>query len=235
MMKTFGFESYNVALATRPEKYIGSDEIWDEATDKLKQALTSMKILYEVDPGGGAFYGPKIDIKIEDALGREWQGPTIQVDFNLPQRFDITYIGEDGQEHQIVMVHRTVLGAMERFLASLIEHYAGAFPVWLAPVQAVIIPVADRHLDYAGKIEAELKKADIRVNVDARSERINQKIRQAQLDKIPYMLIIGDKEAATNTVSVRLRSGEQASEQPLESFIKSVRAAIVDKVKDLRL
>ncbi len=229
MMKTFGFESYNVALATRPEKYIGNDEIWDEATEKLQQALASMNIIYKIDPGGGAFYGPKIDIKIEDALGREWQGPTIQVDFNLPQRFDITYIGEDGQEHPIVMVHRTVLGAMERFLASLIEHYAGAFPVWLAPVQVVIIPIADRHLDYAGKIEAELKKADIRVNVDSRSERINQKIRQAQLEKVPYMLVVGDKEEADSSVSVRLRSEEQLPSQTLESFIEMVKRIIDSK------
>ncbi|MFC2071049.1 threonine--tRNA ligase, partial [Chloroflexota bacterium] len=234
MMKAFGFESYNIALATRPEKYIGSDQIWDEAIETLKKTLAHMNIEYAVDPGGGAFYGPKIDIKIEDALGREWQGPTIQVDFNLPQRFDITYIGEDGQEHPIAMVHRTVLGAMERFLASLIEHYGGAFPVWLAPVQAVIIPIADRHIDYACKIEADFKKADIRVNVDARSERINQKIRQAQLEKVPYMLVVGDKEEADSSVSVRLRTGEQLPAQTVNSFIEGITKIITDRSLDLR-
>ncbi len=158
MMKTFGFEKYQVYLATRPEKYAGTNELWDEATETLKRALARLNMEYEVDPGGGVFYGPKIDIKLEDALGRAWQGPTTQVDFNLPQRFDVTYIGEDSREHQVAMVHRTVLGSMERFLASLIEHYAGAFPVWLAPVQVTVIPVADRHLDYAHQIEAGAEK-----------------------------------------------------------------------------
>ena len=187
-----------------------------------------------MDPGGGVFYGPKIDIKLEDALGREWQGPTTQVDFNLTQRFDVTYVGEDGREHPVAMVHRTVLGSMERFLASLIEHYGGAFPVWLAPVQVMIIPVADRHLDYARKLESELGSERVRVKVDARSERVNLKIRQAQLDKIPYMLVVGDKEVDTSTVSVRLRSGEQLSSQSLNNFKETVRLAISNKVKDLK-
>ncbi|GAI26066.1 unnamed protein product, partial [marine sediment metagenome] len=187
---------------------------------------------YEIDPGEGVFYGPKIDIKFEDAQGRAWQGPTIQVDFNLPQRFDVTYIGEDGQEHPAAMVHRTVLGSMERFLATLIEHYGGAFPVWLAPVQARVIPIADRHLDYAHKLEAELKKEGVRIEVDDRSERVNLKIRQAQLDKIPYMLVVGDKEAATATVSIRLRSGEQLADQSIDSFKNTVRTAIANKIRD---
>ncbi|MFC1864968.1 threonine--tRNA ligase [Chloroflexota bacterium] len=233
MMETFGFTSYHVFLATQPGKYVGTDQIWDEATDTLKRAIDRLKIEYDVDPGGGAFYGPKIDIKLEDALGREWQGPTIQVDFNLPQRFDVTYIGEDGQEHPVAMVHRTVLGAMERFLASLIEHYGGAFPVWLAPVQVVVIPVADRHLDYSWKLEAELRREGVRVKVDARSERVNLKIRQAQLDKVPYMLVVGDKEVAASTVSIRLRSGEQLSSQSFDSFKETVRMAIANKAKDL--
>jgi len=234
MMETFGFTSYRVFLATRPEKYAGASEVWEEATETLRQALTRLEIDYDIDPGGGVFYGPKIDIKLEDALGRAWQGPTIQVDFNLPQRFDVTYVGEDGQEHPVAMVHRTVLGAMERFLASLIEHYGGAFPVWLAPVQVMVIPVADRHLDYARKLEAELSSEGVRIKVDARSERVNLKVRQAQLDKIPYILVVGDKEVAAATVSVRLRSSEQLSSQSFDSFKETVRVAIANRVKDLK-
>jgi len=230
MIDTFGFADYQVLLSTRPEKYAGTIQVWEEATETLKQALARLRLAYDIDPGEGVFYGPKIDIKFEG-----WQGPTIQIDFNLPQRFDVTYIGQDGQEHLVAMVHRTVLGSMERFLASLIEHYGGAFPVWLAPVQVMVIPVADRHLDYAHKLEAELKSEGIRVGVDARSERVNFKIRQAQLDKIPYMLVVGDKEAEAFTVSVRLRSGEQLASQPFDSFKETVRIAIVNKVRDLRL
>jgi threonyl-tRNA synthetase len=233
MIDTFGFTSYQVLLSTRPEKYAGTMQVWDEATETLSQALARLKIAYNIDPGEGVFYGPKIDIKFEDAQGRGWQGPTIQVDFNLPQRFTVTYIGEDGKEHLVAMIHRTVLGSMERFLASLIEHYGGAFPVWLAPLQVMIIPVADRHLDYAYKLEAELRSEGIRSEVDARSERMNLKIRQAQLDKIPYMLVVGDKEVATATVSVRLRSGERAASQSFDSFKKTVTTAIADKIKDL--
>jgi len=234
MMETFGFTNYKVLLSTRPEKYAGDIQIWEEATQILRQALARLKIDYNIDPGQGVFYGPKIDITFADVLGRAWQGPTIQVDFNLPQRFDVTYIGEDSREHQVAMVHRTVLGSMERFLASLIEHYGGAFPVWLAPVQVMVIPVADRHLDYAHKLEAELRSEGVRVEVDARSERMNLKIRQAQLDKVPYMLVVGDKEVAASTVSVRLRSGEQLSSQPFDSFKETIRTAIVNKVKDLK-
>ena len=233
MMNTFGFPNYQVLLATRPEKYAGAAEVWEEATEILGRALARLKINYNIDPGEGVFYGPKIDIKLEDALGRAWQGPTIQVDFNLPRRFDVTYIGEDGKEHLVAMVHRTVLGSMERFVASLIEHYGGAFPVWLAPFQVMVIPVADRHLDYAYKLESQLRNERIRVGVDARSERVNLKIRQAQLDKVPYMLVVGDKEVANSTVSVRLRSGEQLPPQPFDSFKETVTTAITDKIKDL--
>jgi threonyl-tRNA synthetase len=233
MIDTFGFRNYQMLLSTRPEKYAGTIEIWDKSTDILRQALERTGLPYDIDPGEGVFYGPKIDIKFESALGKAWQGPTIQVDFNLPPRFDVTYMGEDGQEHPVVMVHRTVLGSMERFLATLLEHYGGAFPVWLAPVQARIIPVADRHLEYAHKIEAELKKGGVRAETDDRSERINLKIRQAQLEKIPYMLVVGDKEVATRTISIRLRSGKQISDQSLASFKKTVKAAITKKVKDI--
>ena len=235
MMETFGFTSYRVYLATRPEKYTGTDQMWDEATETLKRAIARLQIEYDIDPGGGVFYGPKIDIKLEDALGREWQGPTTQVDFNLPERFDVTYVGSDGREHPVAMVHRTVLGSMERFLASLIEHYGGAFPIWLAPVQVVLIPVADRHLDYACKLEAELRDRGIRAEVDARSERMNLKIRQAQMEKVPCMLIIGDKEVTENTVSVRLRSGEQLSAQPIDSFKERIGKALATKSQDLLL
>jgi len=229
MVDTFGFSNYQVYLSTRPEKYAGSLEAWEEATKILGQALDRMKIDYEIDPGEGVFYGPKIDIKFEG-----WQGPTIQVDFNLPQRFDVTYIGDDGQEYPVVMVHRTVLGSMERYLASLIEYYGGAFPVWLAPVQVVVIPIADRHLDYAYKLGDELKGESIRVEVDARSETVNRKIRQAQLDKVPYMLVVGDKEVADSTVSVRLRSGEQLSAQSFDSFKEKVGAAIKSRANELK-
>jgi threonyl-tRNA synthetase len=235
MIDTFGFTTYRVLLSTRPEKYAGALKVWEEATDTLRRALEKLDVAYEIDPGEGVFYGPKIDIKFEDALGRGWQGPTIQIDFNLPQRFDVTYIGEDGREHSVAMVHRTVLGSMERFLASLIEHYGGAFPVWLAPFQVMIIPIADRHLDYAHQLEDELRNEGIRAKVDTRSERVNLKIRQAQLDKVPYMLIVGDKEVADSTISVRLRSGEQAASQSLDSFKESVKAAIASRAKDLEL
>ena len=235
MVDTFGFTNYQILLSTRPEKYAGTIQVWEQATETLSQALARLELDYVVDPGEGVFYGPKIDIKFKDVLGRGWQGPTIQVDFNLPQRFNVTYIGEDGQEHLVAMVHRTVLGSMERFLASLIEHYGGAFPVWLAPVQVVVIPVADRNLDYAHKLEAELKSESVRIKVDARSERINLKIRQAQLDKIPYMLVVGDKEVASSTVSVRLRSGEQVSSLSLASFKEALKRVIANKAKDLKL
>jgi threonyl-tRNA synthetase len=234
MWKAFGFEKYKVYLSTRPAKAIGTEEQWRQAEEALRKVLNEQGINFETDEGGGAFYGPKIDIKIEDTLGREWQMTTIQFDFNLPERFDMVYMGRDGQEHQPYMIHRALLGAWERFFGLLIEHYAGAFPVWLAPVQVMIIPVADHHLDYAGKIEAALKNENIRVKIDDRSERINLKIRQAQLDKVPYMLVVGDKEESSATVSVRLRSGEQLPSQSPSSFIETVRKAIINKEIDLK-
>ena len=218
MMRTFGFEEYEVYLSTRPEKYAGTLEMWEEATQTLERALTRLGVAYTVDPGEGVFYGPKIDIGLKDALGRAWQGPTTQVDFNLPQRFDVTYVDSDGAERTVVMVHRTVLGSMERFLGCLIEHYGGAFPFWLAPVQAVIIPIADRHADYAFAVEAELKGSGVRAQADARSERMNAKIREAQVQKVPCMLIVGDREVETGTVSVRLRSGEDMGAQTVAAF-----------------
>jgi threonyl-tRNA synthetase len=232
MMDTFGFSNYQVFLSTRPEKYAGELKTWENATETLRQALVRVGIDYQIDPGEGVFYGPKIDIKFEDALGRGWQGPTIQVDFNLPQRFDVNYIGPDGKEHLVAMVHRTVLGSMERFLASLIEHYGAAFPVWLAPVQVIVIPVADRHFDYALQIASELKSEGTRVKVDRRSETVNLKIRKAQLEKVPYMLVLGDREIDAATISIRSRSGRQLT-QPISDFKESLREEIVTKAKDI--
>jgi len=232
MMNTFGFNEYELLLSTRPDKYAGTIQIWEEATEVLRNVLENLKLDYTIDPGEGVFYGPKIDVKLRDALGRLWQGPTIQVDFNLPQRFDVDYIGDDGLEHQVAMVHRTVLGSMERFMACLIEHYAGAFPVWLSPVQVVIIPIADRHLSYAHQVASELRECGIRVQVDDRSERMNLKIREAQLAKIPYMFVVGDKELDASKVSLRLRNGEDLGLLALPQFMDRVNPIIETKSPD---
>ena len=226
MMSSFGFDQYELFLSTRPEKYAGTESMWVEATESLKRVLERLALPYEVDPGQGVFYGPKIDIKLKDALGHVWQGPTIQVDFNLPQRFGVCYIGEDGSEHSVTMIHRTVLGSMERFLACLIEHYGGAFPVWLSPVQAMIIPIADRHVDYTRKIESDLKNEGIRALVDDRPERMNLKIRDAQLEKVPYMLIVGDKEVASSSASLRLRNGEDLGLETVAEIRSRIQSAI---------
>ena len=208
LLRSFGFEQFEVMLATRPEKAVGGTERWEFATDSLSRTLQARGQPYEVDEAGGAFYGPKIDIHIRDAIGRLWQITTVQFDFNLPERFGLTYVGEDGSERQPYMIHRALLGAMERFMGVLIEHYGGAFPTWLAPVQATVIPIADRHLDYAARVEAQLAKSGIRVQTDRRNERMNAKIRDAQLQKIPYMLIVGDREIDAEGVAVRIRTGE---------------------------
>jgi threonyl-tRNA synthetase len=229
MLDTFDFPKYKVYLSTRPKDAIGEPQRWEDAQNALRRVIMENKLDYEVDEGGGAFYGPKIDIKIQDALGREWQTTTIQFDFNEPERFGMVYAGADGKEHQPYMIHRALFGSWERFFGLLIEHYAGAFPVWLAPVQVRIIPVADRHLEQAHKLEKEMKGRGIRVDVDDRSERMNPKIRQAQLEKIPYMVVIGDKEVADNTVSVRLRSGEQMPVRPAAEFIEAVCKEIADR------
>ncbi|MCJ7575203.1 MAG: threonine--tRNA ligase [Dehalococcoidia bacterium] len=229
MMSSFGFGEYELLLSTRPEKYAGTVSMWEEATGALKHVLEKLDSHYEVDPGEGVFYGPKIDIKLKDAVGHVWQGPTIQVDFNLPQRFDVCYIGEDGLEHNVVMIHRTVLGSMERFLACLVEHYGGAFPVWLSPVQATIVPIADRHVGYAHEIESVFRNDGIRVRVDDRSERMNLKIREAELEKVPYMLVVGDKEMASSSVSLRLRSGENLGSESVPQVKSRIMAAIEAK------
>ncbi len=223
MMKTFGYDEYIVELAVRdPEdtsKYVGAEEHWLQAEEALIGALKRKNLDYTRGEGEAKFYGPSIDIKVKDAMGRAWQGPTIQVDFNFPERFDLEYVGEDGQPHRPVMVHRTVLGAMERFVAGLIEQYGGAFPVWLAPVQAAVIPIADRHNAYAQTVAKQLRDADYRVEVDDSSERMGAKIRKAQLDKIPYMLVVGDREMEAGAVAVRKRTGEDLKAKPLDEFM----------------
>jgi len=223
MLRSFGFDRYEMELSLSDpdhmEKYAGSPERWREAESVLERILIRRGETYRRSPGEAAFYGPKIDIKLIDALGRGWQGPTIQFDFNLPERFDLTYMGEDGQLHRPYMVHRTVLGSMERFLGSLIEHHGGAFPVWLAPVQARILPVADRHLDYAERVRDRLAREGLRVEVDGRNEKVSWKIRQAQLEKVPYMLVVGDREQDSGAVAVRHRSEGDLGARPLEEFV----------------
>ena len=219
LLRSFGFERYDVMLSTKPDKAVGDDNRWELATESLRTTLVERGIDYEVDEGGGAFYGPKIDIHIRDAIGRQWQITTVQFDFNLPDRFDLAYIGDDGKEHRPYMVHRALLGTMERFMGVLIEHYAGAFPVWLSPVQAEIIPIAERHTSYAREIASRLvDAAGIRAHVDGRGDRMNAKIRNAQLQKIPYMLIVGDREVQTNTAAVRLRAGGDLGPLPIDEI-----------------
>ena len=228
MLKTFGFE-YEVNLSTRPEKFVGTEENWRLATEALEKAMKSRKIKYEIDPGAGVFYGPKIDIKLKDAIGRLWQGPTIQVDFNIPERFDLSFVGEDGAKHRPAMIHRVVLGSIERFLGALIEHYAGAFPAWLAPVQVSILPIADRHIEYANKLKDALMEKDIKVEIDSRREKIGAKIRDAQLQKVPYMLIVGDKEAKEEKVSVRSRSKGDLGPKGAKEFSAELLEEIASK------
>ncbi len=220
LLRAFGFEDIHAFLATRnPEKAIGSEEEWVAPTEALRAALERAEIPYRIDENEATFYGPKIDLKLNDALGREWQLTTIQIDFTLAPRFDLSFVGEDGQEHRPYVIHRALLGSMERFMGVLIEHYAGAFPIWLSPIQAVLIPIADRHIEYAHQVAEKLKDAGLRVEVDARGERMNAKIRDAQLQKIPYMLVVGDRESERDAVAVRLRSGEDLGAMPVDDFV----------------
>ncbi len=225
VMKVFKFE-YEVNLSTRPEKFAGTEENWEHATNVLKKALTDKKIPFEIDPGAGVFYGPKIDIKFKDAIGRTWQGPTVQVDFNLPKRFDLSYVAEDGQKKQPVMVHRAILGSIERFLGALIEHYGGAFPVWLAPVQVTVMTIADRHNEYAENIGQKLREKGFRVELNLRKEKIGAKIRDAQMQKVPYMIIIGDKEQEAKKIAVRHRSKGDLGAVELDSFVSDLSTEI---------
>jgi len=233
LLRSFGFHEYDVMLSVRDperkEKYIGDDVMWEMAEGSLVKALEHRELSYKREEGEAVFYGPKIDIKIKDALGRAWQCTTIQFDFNLPERFDLTFVGQDGREHRPYMVHRALLGSMERFFGVLIEHYAGAFPVWLAPVQVEVIPIADRHNEYAHQVAGQLREAGLRVEVDDSSERMQAKIRAAQLQKIPYMLVVGDREAEKGTAAVRLRTEEDLGPRPVEEFISMAREAIAEK------
>jgi threonyl-tRNA synthetase len=229
ILGTFGFNEYEVYLSTRPEKYVGSVENWDKATEALRNALEVKQIKYEVDPGEGVFYGPKIDIKIKDTLGRSWQCSTVQVDFNLPDRFQLEYIGEDGKAHQPIMIHRALMGSLERFFGILIEHYGGNFPLWLAPVQAVIIPITDRHHPYAQTILQKLRSQQIRCELDRRNEKIGFKIREAEVQKIPYMIIIGDKEVENKTVSVRHKKDGDKGAMEIDSLLNLMREEINSK------
>jgi threonyl-tRNA synthetase len=222
----FGFNDVTAYLSTRPEKAVGLPERWDQAIHSLENALQAEKINYEVDEGGGAFYGPKIDLKIKDALGRPWQLGTVQFDFNLPERFNLTYIGEDGQEHQPYMVHRALLGSLERFFGILIEHYAGAFPPWLAPEQVRILPVSKKALDYAREVEKTLRLADVRVKIDSDNEKLGAKVRKAQLSKIPFMLVVGARDAQAGVVSVRSRELGDEGTMSAQSFIERLTAAV---------
>ena len=223
LLDAFGFADYGVSLSTRPDKYVGDPEMWDHATGSLRTALEQRHLAFEVDEGGGAFYGPKIDINITDALGRAWQCTTVQFDFNLPERFDLTFQDAGGGRSRPYMVHRAVLGSMERFLGVLIEHYGGAFPLWLAPVQASVIPIADRHLEYAQQVQGTLTGAGFRVEVDGRSERMNLKIRNAQMMKVPYMLVVGDREMEAGAVAVRQRDGEDLGAMKLAVFLERLK------------
>jgi threonyl-tRNA synthetase len=217
--RTFGF-SYSTALSTRPEKSMGSDEQWELATNSLKAALEESGVSYTIQEGEGAFYGPKIEYHLKDALGRTHQCGTIQLDMNLPERFDLTYVGEDGKPHRVIMLHRAILGSLERFIAILIEHYAGKFPFWLAPVQVAVLPVSDRFVEYAIGVKKELQRAGIRVSVDLSNEKLGYKIRQAQLEQLPYMVVVGEKELAENSVSLRQREAGDLGSMPLHAFVK---------------
>jgi len=235
MLEAFGFREFDIYLSTRPHegKAVGEPERWEQAEAALRGALDDRGLPYSIDEGGGAFYGPKIDVKVKDSLGRSWQCSTIQFDFNLPERFDMTYIGEDGQQHRPYMVHRALLGSLERFIGCLIEHYAGAFPAWLAPVQAALIPIADRHVEFAETVRTRLRAAGIRAVVDESSERMNAKIRNAQLQKIPYMMVVGDREVEADAVSLRLRTEEDLGAQPVDDAIAMIERVIAEKSLDL--
>jgi threonyl-tRNA synthetase len=226
LWRTLGFHEYQIELAVRDpnnlDKYMGTDEEWAQAEAALEHALVAHGLPYRRAEGEAVFYAPKIDIHLVDALGRKWQCSTIQVDFNLPERFDLTYIAEDGRQHRPFMVHRALLGSLERFFGLLIEHYAGAFPVWLAPVQAIVLPIADRHNQYAARVQQALQARGLRAQLDDRSERVNAKIRDAQLQKIPYMLVVGDREVEQGTVAVRLRSGENLGPQALDDVVERI-------------
>ncbi|MBS3791303.1 threonine--tRNA ligase [Candidatus Bipolaricaulota bacterium] len=230
ILSAFGFEDYQIALSTKPEKSVGDEVKWDKATEALKEAIVDLDLDYDVEEGEGAFYGPKIDVHLEDALGRLWQTTTVQFDFNLPERFDMTYMGSDGQEHRPYMIHRALLGTLERFFGILVEHYKGAFPVWLSPLQAVVLPVTEDNNEYAEEVAGKIAESGIRV--EARTdvdENLSRQIHEAQLEKIPYMLVVGDREEESGEVSLRLRTEEDLGPRPLDEFIDFAKEKIRDK------
>jgi threonyl-tRNA synthetase len=237
VLKDFGFDKFQTELSTWDPKdrknFVGSEEQWNHATHSLEKVLKELNIEYKTIPGEAAFYGPKIDIKLVDAIGRLWQLSTVQFDFNLPQRFELEYVAEDGTRKQPVMVHRALYGSVERFFGVLIEHYAGAFPVWLSPVQAVMIPIAERHAEYAEKVAAQLRAAGVRVEVDARNEKMNAKIREHALQKVPFLLVVGDKEAEANKVNVRTRGKEKTEDMPTADFVEKIKKLIAERTANL--
>jgi threonyl-tRNA synthetase len=230
MMAAFGYQ-YRTYLSTRPEVSLetASDEEWERATESLRAALERRGIDYDVDEGAGAFYAPKIDCVLLDALGREWQGPTIQVDLNLPKRFDVAYVGEDGREHECIIVHNAILGSLERFVGGLIEHFGGWFPVWLAPEQVRVLPITDEHLDYAREVTGRLREAGVRAACDERNETMGYKVRAGTVMKVPYLLIVGDREVEAGTVSVRSHERGDEGASPVEEFLQRVREEIEDR------
>jgi threonyl-tRNA synthetase len=225
MLRDFGFEQFEINLSTRPEKAVGSDEIWEKATAGLRGALERKGLEYIVDEGGGAFYGPKIDVKIEDAIGRKWQCSTVQLDFNLPERFDMNYVAESGERRRPIMIHRALLGSLERFFGVLIEHYEGKFPTWLAPVQAAVLTITDRHDAFAREVVERFRNQGLRVEADLRNEKIGFKIREHTLQRVPYLLVIGDREVETSSVSVRTRDGKDLGSHPVDAFVASLARA----------
>ena len=233
ILKTFGFDRYDIYLSTRPDKYVGTPENWERSTNALKKALEIKGLIYDIDPGEGVFYGPKIDIKVKDSLNRQWQCSTIQVDFNNPERFAMMYRGSDGKEHRPIMIHRALMGSLERFFGILIEHYAGSFPVWLTPVQVKILTIAERHADYAMSLSETLKKEEIRTELDIENEKIGYKIRNATLMKVPYLVIIGDKEVSENTVTVRKRSGENIGPFTVTELLGILKEKITTKTLEI--
>jgi len=230
ILSIFGFDKYDIYLSTRPDKYVGSIENWELATSALGNALKQKGLSYQIDPGEGVFYGPKIDIKIKDVLDRAWQCTTIQVDFNLPERFSITYAGEDGLQHQPIMIHRALMGSLERFFGILIEHYAGAFPLWLSPVQVKVLPITEKQTMYAEEVVSLLRNEGLRVELDSRNEKIGYKIREAQMEKVPFMFIIGGKEEESRSVSVRLREEGDTGTMPLASALARIKEALTKRI-----
>jgi threonyl-tRNA synthetase len=220
---------FSAKLSTMPDEHMGDEATWQQAEAQLKKAMENADLAYTINEKDGAFYGPKIDFDVTDAIGRKWQCATIQLDYQMPERFDLKYIGADNAEHRPVVIHRAIFGSLERFIAILIEHYAGAFPVWLAPVQAMLIPIADRHVEYCRQVKERLAAAGLRVEIDSSVERMNAKIRNAQMQKIPFMLVAGDREQEQGAVAVRLRSGEDLKTKPLGEFLAIAREAIEKK------